>query len=441
MVKFQIRNTYKGGRNHTSENIQRQVVQMYSKKILAGSVIVLLLSGCLDTSKEDVTYQDILYLAVSEGLPGVILLVRTPDSEFEGACGFADLENEVPMDVHHLFRIASISKSFIGVLSTMLHCEGVISLDDPITEWLSPSITDHIQYSDRITVRQLLNHTSGIPDYSENEQFRQAIIENPDNHWSAKRALLYAYDQPAYFEPGTDWYYSNTNYILAGLILDNALGYHHSQAIRSRILGPLQMIFTFYEHHEDITGDIVHGYADYDRDGILDDITFDQGYGLADSGLVSTVGDLAVFIESLFTISEFPNPDYKDEFLRELLPKGEDFYGLGIMKYPTEYGTGYGNGGRFCGYESSMIYFPHHDVTIVYFANGTGGRLDRILDDLLDGVLKKIFSKKGYISFRIDQQVDLLAKHPVNQWKHCSRYLTDTLSKYQMGAQILTGPT
>ncbi len=361
-------------------------------------MVVLLLGGCLDTSQEDVTYQDILHLAVSEGIPGVVLLVRTPDFEFEGVCGFADIENEVPINIHHLFRIASTSKAFIGVLSVMLHCEGVISLDDPIAEWLLPSVTDHIQYSDRITVRQLLNHTSGIPDYSENEQFIQAIIENPDNQWSTQEALLYAYDQPAQFTPGTDWYYSNTNYLLAGLILDNALGYHHSRAIRSRILEPLQMTSTFYEHHEDITGDIVHGYSDYDRDGILDDITFDQGYGLADSGLVSTVGDLAVFVESLFTTNGFPDPDYKDEFLGELLPEN-DFYGLGIMKYPTEYGTGYGNGGRFCGYESGMIYFPSHFVTIVYFANSTGGRVDRILDDLFDRILKKTFSKRGQVDF------------------------------------------
>lgn len=114
---------------------------------------------------------------------------------------------------------------------------------------------------------------------------------------------------------------------------------------------------------------------------------------------MSTVGDLAVFVESLFTTSEFPHPDYKDEFLGELLPKNEDFYGLGIMKYPTEYGTGYGNGGRFCGYESGMIYFPSHFVTIVYFANSTGGRLDRVLDDLFDRILKKAFSKKGQVDF------------------------------------------
>lgn len=370
---------------------------MQRMNISAGIVLVLVLGGCLGTPIEDVPYQHMLDVAVAEGLPGIVLLVRTPDVAFLGVSGYADTENKVPMNTDHLFRIASTSKSFIGVLSVILHCEGVIDLDDPITEWLPSSITSRIQYADTITVRQLLNHTSGTYDYCENAEFQQAILASPEKHWSAEDALSYAFDQPAYFESGTDWYYSNTNYVLAGLVLDNALGYHHSQAIRTRILEPLDMMSTFYEHHEDARGYIIHGYSDYDRNGTLDDITFDQGYGLADSGLVSTAGDLAVFIESLFKNDDFPSFEYKDEFMAELLPGEEDFYGLGIMKYPTEYGIGYGNGGRFCGYESQMIYFPDHDVVIVYFVNGTGSSLERITDDFFNRILEKIFSERGKI--------------------------------------------
>jgi D-alanyl-D-alanine carboxypeptidase len=180
--------------------------------------------------------------------------------------------------------------------------------------------------------------------------------------------------------------------VLAGLILDTALGYHHSKAIRSRIVEPLQLTSTCYACYDDCEGEIVHGYADIDRDGILDDISsIDQGHCLADAGLLSTVGDLAVFIESLFT-SGFPDPGYKTTFMNALLPEGDDFYGLGILKYPTAYGTAYGNGGHFIGYESGVMYFPDHGVTIVYFVNSTGPRSNRIVDDFLDRLLKKVMN-------------------------------------------------
>ena len=126
-----------------------------------------------------------------------------------------------------------------------------------------------------------------------------------------------------------------------------------------------------------------------DRDGVLDKITLNQGYGLADCGIVSTVEDCAILIESLFKTCDFPDARYKDEFMKEFLPQGNEFYGLGIVKYPTEFVTGYGNGGHFIGYESIVIYFPDHDVTIVYFVNGTGPSLDRIMDDFFDCIIQK----------------------------------------------------
>jgi D-alanyl-D-alanine carboxypeptidase len=345
------------------------------------------------TPAEDLSYQHMLDMIVVEGIPGAVLLVRTPDFQFVGASGYADVEKKVLMDKNQLFRIASTSKLFIGALSTMLHCEGVLSLDDPITNWLSPSITDHIHHADEIRIRQLLNHTSGVYDYGENEHFRDAVMAHPEKQWSAGEVLSYAYDQLAYFEPGSDWYYSNTNYVIAGLIMDSALGYHHSHAIRTRILEPLQMDSTFYEYHEEIPGDIVHGYSDINGDGVLDDVLFDQGYALADSGYVSTVEDCAVFMESLFKNGNFPGTEYKNEFMGEFLPGNDDFYGLGIMEYPSEYGTGYGNGGHFAGYESGVMYFLDTDTTIVYFVNGTGPRLSRVMDDFLDLILEKALSE------------------------------------------------
>lgn len=156
-------------------------------------------------------------------------------------------------------------------------------------------------------------------------------------------------------------------------------------------MNKLHMTSTFYEHHENYKGEIVHGYSDIDRDGILDDILIDQGYGLADSGFLSTVEDLSLFMEALFE-TDFPGPHYKNEFLGEFPPQGDDFYGRGIMKYPGKYTTGYGNGGHFTGYESNVMYFPDDDITIIYLVNGAGPRLNRVMDDFIDRILEKAFS-------------------------------------------------
>ena len=204
-------------------------------------------------------------------------------------------------------------------------------------------------------------------DYKDNKQ------------WTAEEVITYAYGKPASFKPGRCWEYSNTNYILAGLIIDEVVGHHHSQEIRSRILEPMGMNSTYDEHHEKTDGFIVHGYDDRDRDGYLEDFYgVDQGYGLADRGMLSTVGDLAVYVRAIARGKKLLTEKERRLVLHNMvtLLDGEG-YGFGIYKWRDRYGKSYGHNGGLYGNNVDMTYYPAQDVTIIVFVNGSGGKFDR----------------------------------------------------------------
>ncbi len=328
-------------------------------------------------------YQKIIDEVLQDNRPGIALRVKTAEFEYFETRGYADWENKASLEKDHLFRIASCTKTFIATLTLMLHVEGKLNLDNTITSYLPQSMTSHIQYADRITIRQLLNHTSGIFDIAENEEWWTAQFGNPTKEWTDTEALEFAYDKPAYFEPGTGYAYSNTNYLLTGQILDQVLGHHHSEEVRSEILDPLGLSSTFYEQHEQFDRDkLSHGYFDFDGDGIAEDYyELRIGTGHADGGLISTVEDMEAFITTVFKESDFPDAGYREQFLQELMklqpvasqePKVTGT-GPGIAEYDYGYGKGYGHIGGDPGYQANMIYFPDHDVTFAITWSGIDG--------------------------------------------------------------------
>ncbi len=361
-------------------------------------------------------YQGIIDEVLDDERIGVALLVRTPEFEYFGIRGYVDWENQVPLNKDHLFRIASCTKTFVATLAAILHFEGELDLDDTITNYLPDSITSHVQYADEITIRQLLSHTSGIFDITDNPEYWEAQFSDPMKERTDIQVLEFAYDKPAYFEPGAGSHYSNTNYLLAGLILDKVLGYHHSQEVRRKILEPLELDSTFYEQQEEFDRTrLSHGYFDFDGDGIAEDyydLRIDTGH--ADSALVSTVEDMELFIRSLFTRSDFPDVSYRKEFLQELTelgPRasgepGETGSGLGIMGYDYGYGKGYGHSGGTPGYASRMLYFPDRDVSFALTMNGIDGGFSqlRVLFTLYEDLIGATFSALG-VEKTLDEKI------------------------------------
>lgn len=336
------------------------------------SLTALLVAGCTPG-----TYQEALDQAVPRGLPGAALYVSTPEETFDGSDGERVLD-EAPYETDDLFRIASNSKSFLGVIAAQMADEGRVDLDVPLADHLPAPLVARIANADRATLRQALQHTSGIYDYMDTDAFWDEVDGGRTEGWTTEEALVYAYDVPAEFPVGTDWSYSNTNYLLAGLVLDDVLGRHHSAEIRARVLDPLGLSHTFYEVHEPLVGDLVHGYSRYfEPDELFDTSTLEQGYGLADGGMVASAADLGRYLRAVSTGDTLLTDGARSLLFDDGVKTGEgDVYGLGISVFPSEQGEVVGHGGLIDGYTSDMYYYPSHDVTIVAFGNASDGYFD-----------------------------------------------------------------
>ncbi|GAI98888.1 unnamed protein product, partial [marine sediment metagenome] len=263
-------------------------------------------------------------------------------------------------------------------------------------------------------IRQMLNHTSGIFNTGDNPKYWAAQYGDPTKEWTDTEVLEFALDQPAYFEPGSGYAYSNTDYLLTGLILDQVLGHHHSVDVRSRILEPLGLSSTFYEQKEPFDREMLsHGYFDFHGDGIAEDyygLRIETGH--AEGGLVSTAGDLAAFITALATQRDFPSTEYREQFMQELLTiqpvtsgePGQVGTGPGIAEYDYGYGPGYGHSGGIPGYVSLMVYFAAHDVTFAMTWNGFDGGFAffGMVPALYKALIEETFSALGIASTLAD---------------------------------------
>jgi D-alanyl-D-alanine carboxypeptidase len=168
------------------------------------------------------------------GAPGVVAAVQTPEYTWIHALGVADRTSEEPMtpDVHH--RIGSVTKTFTGTLLLQAEAEGLLSLDDTIDRYV-----DGVPNGDEITLRQMADMTSGVADYSQTEQFDDELASDPCRVWEPEQLVQIGLKDSPLFDPGTEWQYSNTNYILLGLVMEQVTDETIGQLYRERIIEPL----------------------------------------------------------------------------------------------------------------------------------------------------------------------------------------------------------
>ena len=191
-------------------------------------------------------FRFLLDTAVREGLPGASLRVIGAGIDFTGAAGVANLGTGEPLTVNHSIYTASLGKTFTAVIALQLGAEGRLDLEAPLTRWLPAEAAQRIPSSDTITLRHLLSHTSGLIDYMNDQKaWRSVFVRNPYRQWTHGEVITYIYDRPLLFEPGTDFHYSNSNYILAGLIIERVTGRPLHALVRDRILAPLGLQRTF----------------------------------------------------------------------------------------------------------------------------------------------------------------------------------------------------
>lgn len=280
------------------------------------------------------TVQEQLNEGIDHGFDGMIVYVDQAGKPPElYAAGWHDRENEIPAYPQALFKIASITKLYIAVATAKLVKAGHLSLDKTLAEYF-PELADRIEYSDKITLRMMVQHRSGIPNFVEHPDF---WVKPPK---SRQETLDYALDLPADFEPGEDYGYSNTNYMLIEDLIEKKVGYPHQQYIKEEILDPLGLQNTFGSLSEVDIKDVMSGYY----------VGTNEDFKYEDTGLMlATAEDVGIFLRALNDGSVFN--------------EGEQEIYSSLYKYEHT--------GLILGYQSIAKYHKSIDTVIVQFNNTT----------------------------------------------------------------------
>ncbi|MGH2549305.1 MAG: serine hydrolase domain-containing protein [Thermomicrobiales bacterium] len=335
------------------------------------------------------TLQALLDTAVASGLPGVNVGVSIGGGEFiTVTAGLASLERETPLALGDTFRLYSITKTFVAIVVLQLIEEGVVSLDDVIPHWLDKPEVSAIPSIDEITVRQLLTHTSGIFDYFDDESpfLLDAFLgESADwsRFWSVEELLGYSDGSRAtpYFLPGEGRRYANTNYILLGMIIEKATGKSFSDELDSRILSPLGLRDTRFAGNDHVVSGTVDGYQLLDGDPANVTDT-NLSWAWTAGGIVSTIGDLAIFAGAVFS-GVLLQPESYDLMFAFDDVTGAIVEGMGLYSFASPFGQIVGMDGESAGFSSCMFHVPEAAVTIVALANvAPGGEVFEALRDL-----------------------------------------------------------
>lgn len=346
-------------------------------------------------------YQAIIDEYTQKGLPGIILLIRDTNGLWIGTSGKADIEQDIPMQICTVSKVASITKMFVATATLMLVDEGLLDLDAKITQWLPASVTSKIENAEEASLRQLLTHSSGIYDVITDQGFYLELLNNPEKHWTQLDILEHVYGNPAVFPAGTDVEYSNTNTLLVSMIIEKVTGKPHHELIRERILNPLGLSDTYYFWHEALPSETAQGYFDmYNSGSILNLTNYNTGSGNGYGGIYSTVSDMKTFIEALFISKTL----LSDAMLNEMQTftvedQGYDRqYGAGIFKdflYRADDEFGLGHRGRDLAYSADVFWFPKNNTTMAMMVNyGTNGNssLKQVFVDLRAAVADEIFA-------------------------------------------------
>jgi len=318
-------------------------------------------------------------------VPGAAVAILTPEGEWFGASGVSDVADNIPLQPDDRFEAGSITKTFVATTILQLTEEGQLSLEDTLTGLLPAEVTALIPNADQITVEQLLNHTSGISDYL--DVLTTQALSNPTlflQEWEPQDLLEFLDGVEPLFEPGTDWQYSNTNYVLAGQIIEAVTGNSYGQEIRDRILDPLELDNTFVFGEEEVPGGYIKSYWDFNNDGALDDLSITNLSWTSSAGsIISNAEDLADFFDGLLVDGALLEAETLEEML-DTIPidsPNYDEYGLGIGTLESRDRFWYVHRGQTLGFRSNLWYSPLEEITYVELLNGRSGT--NLVSDLL----------------------------------------------------------
>lgn len=306
--------------------------------------------------------------------PGATAVTITPDGfTWKGASGLADINTQAPMQPDDIAGMGSTTKAFTGVTTLKLQEKGILDLDDTLGEW-APDIAENIPDGASITLRQLLNGTSGVVDYTNSPRLQQEFTQDPFKPRTPEELVSWIYGEPR----SQEWIYPNTGVAIVGIVIERATGKPLAEVMREEVLDPLGLDQTFYDGVDDVVGNHARGYQDVFapdgsliQDGSLNDFLTDLDMSVwgGTGALLSTAQDMAQFSQALFSgalLSPESLQELLDNFV-QLIP--EYAWGLGFEQAETPWGDILGRGGNSWSFTSFMSYLPNHGMTTATIFN------------------------------------------------------------------------
>lgn len=272
------------------------------------------------------------------------------------------------------FRVGSLTKTFVAVMLLQLAADGTIGLDDPVVAH-APDLT----IAEGVTIRQLLAHRSGLPEHIDLE-LAPAVIADPGRSWTPTEVLDLVADKARDFPPGAEFAYSNTNYIVAGLLLEEITGMTVSENLRTRITDPLGLTSTYFapDDQRSPIGGFSNSLPGGDTSG--DSYRAIETSAGAAGAVVSTASDLAVFLRALAHGELLDEATYA-EMIAGLPAEGQT---LGVYPGDPPTTTGISNSGALPGFIAYMQYDPATEDLFVLLANDDGRSLEEVGSELLE---------------------------------------------------------
>ena len=382
---------------------------MRTRSVFLASLLLIAVGACgtsndATLSQEEITQLteqlqaklDGLYEAAKstdEIFPGATAAFMLPDGRIVGvATGYSDVEAGIPMTPEMRMPSGSIGKTYVAAVALSLAHDGVLNLDDKISKWLGEEEWfPRLPNGKDITLRNLLNHSSGMVDHVfDVPGFMTAMQDmvaegDADRYLTPLELVEFALDQEPLFPPGKGFSYTDTGYLVAGLVMDKASGSAYYDELRIRILDPLQFTYTLPQDRRGVPN-LSQGYGVVSAElfgtsaKVVEDgrLTFNPLIEWTGGGVFNNPRDLVRWAKTLYEGDALPKP-YLDDLFGSVAWAGFDdstqVYGLGVRILDDELGKSYGHGGFFPGYNSQMFYFPEHGVAVAMQINTDRSRV------------------------------------------------------------------
>ncbi|MFD9396935.1 serine hydrolase domain-containing protein [Streptomyces sp. NPDC060000] len=353
------RTSTRGGRSRGEHRLRVAVVGAVATVVMsAGLALPASAVGSTDASATrggHAAARAALDSVVQDGAPGGIVLAEQGRDIWAGVAGTADLATGRKPQADDRFRVGSITKTFVATSMLQLKEEGKLSLDDTVDHWLPGLVQGNGHDGGKITLRQILNHTSGIYSYTDDEEFKRKefgtdFLKHRYATWTPRQIVRLAMTHRPAFAPGDDWSYSDTNYVIASMVIQRATGHSYAHEIEQRILRPLHLDSTSLpgtrtrvpgpsgRAYSKLTGELA-GPGE-PNSAIYDVTELNPSFAGAAGEMISNNRDLNRFYRALFSGRLLEEPQLKEMMTTVSIKNMPTFsYGLGLMRMTLSCGT------------------------------------------------------------------------------------------------------